>query len=357
MNIEKGISSKVLVISESLLGKGGVVSVVKALAKASAPFYHLSSTCPKSFIHKILTFIKSIILLPHYILIKKIKIVHIHTAAHGSFFRKSILGVEAKIMGAELIYHIHGSSFVPFYEKYNYMKWINRSLNCANLIIVLSDSWRAFFEGLVEDKNKICILNNIIPLPEIIKDEKANELNSISFLFLGLIGDRKGVFDLLDVVVNNKEAFESKIKFHIGGNGETDKLESIIREKELETIVTFEGWVDSSLKVSLLSNCDVYVLPSYNEGLPISILESMSYGLPIISTNVGGIEEVVHHGVNGFIVNPGNKEQLEEAIFRFINDHTLIESMGSKSKEIVVPFYPESVLPKLNDIYRNLLYK
>ena len=67
-------------------------------------------------------------------------------------------------------------------------------------------------------------------------------------------------------------------------------------------------------KITAISNSNVFILPSYNEGLPISVLEAMSYGMPVISTRVGDIEDAVIEGENGFLINPGDVESLAERI-------------------------------------------
>lgn len=102
---------------------------------------------------------------------------------------------------------------------------------------------------------------------------------------------------------------------------------------------------------------DIYILPSYNEGLPIAILEAMSYTHPIISTPVGGIPEVVKDHQNGILVEPGNLEQIKEALLFFIKHPEVIESYGQKSYEIVQPYFPENVFLQLKKIYYDLLEK
>ena len=98
-------------------------------------------------------------------------------------------------------------------------------------------------------------------------------------------------------------------------------------------------------------------MPSYNEGLPIAILEAMSYSHPIISTPVGGIPEVVKDHQNGILVEPGNLEQIKEALLFFIEHPEVIRSYGKKSYEIVQPYFPENVFLQLKEIYCDLLEK
>ena len=100
---------------------------------------------------------------------------------------------------------------------------------------------------------------------------------------------------------------------------------------------------------------DAYILPSYNEGLPISILEAMSYSLPIISTNVGGIPEILKNGENGFIMSPGDKDAMYRAILELMNNEKLRMDMGKASYSKVQEHMPNFVERQLNDLYRSLL--
>ena len=126
-----------------------------------------------------------------------------------------------------------------------------------------------------------------------------------------------------------------------------------IKKYELENIVFFEGWVGGEKKIELLNWADLYILPSFNEGLPISILEAMSYGLPIISTPVGGIPEVVKG--NGVLVTPGNIKEIHDAIKKYIDNPLLIEKERNISLKMVETYLPDFVMNQLKNIYEKLL--
>jgi len=103
-------------------------------------------------------------------------------------------------------------------------------------------------------------------------------------------------------------------------------------------------------------NADIYILPSYNEGLPMSILEAMTYCLPIISTPVGGIPEAVHDGVNGYLINPGDCKALAEKIELLATDKPLREQMGLASYKLVQEKFDINVIIKqLKEIYQDVL--
>ena len=107
-------------------------------------------------------------------------------------------------------------------------------------------------------------------------------------------------------------------------------------------------------KVAVFNNADVFILPSYNEGLPISILEAMSYGKAIISTSVGGIPEIVKQNENGLLIEPGNLEQIEQSINNLLEHPELINEFGAISEQLVQKYLPHFVLKELEGYYTSV---
>lgn len=284
----------------------------------------------------------------------EIKIVHIHGASTGSFYRKYILfSVVDRLFNKKIIYHVHGGGFKDFYlESSKFIqKRVRYVVNNADVLLCLSEKWRCFFSSAFKAK-RIEILNNMIIPPK-----HSNNLQidgELQLLFLGLIGDNKGIFDLLKTLAKNRELFTGKINLRIAGNGEVSRLKEAITNWKLEEIVRFVGWVDAEKKDELLRSSHVFILPSYKEGLPLSILEAMSYSLPIISSNAGGIPDLIHKYKNGILVDAGNQEKIKNAILKLLEKQNLIQVYSERSAKGVVDFYPKSVLKTLFSIYHEL---
>ena len=111
-----------------------------------------------------------------------------------------------------------------------------------------------------------------------------------------------------------------------------------MRRLRLSGNVRFLGWVGPEQRDQILKEADIFILPSYNEGLPMAILEAMAWGLPIITTPVGGIPEVLIQGQNGLLVEPGNVNQLSKSIQYLMQDMALRQSMGKCSRETAKSF-------------------
>ena len=178
-----------------------------------------------------------------------------------------------------------------------------------------------------------------------------------TFLFLGIITKQKGIYDLVKVIGLNKEQLCGKFKLIIAGCGNVNMLNEMIDQFDIHDLVEYKGWVSGNEKDQLIKNADVFILPSYFEGLPISILEAMSFGKPIISTRVGGIPEVVETGVNGILVDAGNFNEIFAALMFYIDKPMSLHKHGCQSLQKIKDYYPAAIIPQLKGIYSILLEK
>ena len=330
--------------------KGGIAVVLNSYSRLFPKFNIIVNSNGKNMIANLLQLLYSLVVTTlELIFFRNIKIVHIHTASYNSFKRSALFISLARFFKRKVVVHIHGGGFKEYYEKNT--SFVHKNLLKCDTIIALTEYWKDFFEGLGFDN--VVIVPNIVDSP-VVQEKKYND-GKVHILYLGLIAQAKGIYDLLDVLCEHKVEFEDKVILHIGGNGETATLQNLIEEYKLSQIVKFEGWVSGDKKVELLNNADVFILPSYTEGLPISILEAMSYGLPVISTPVGGIPEVIEDGENGFLITPGDKVSLYNAIIKLITNKELRKSMGEESYKKVQQHISKNISMKLENIYKELL--
>lgn len=351
------ISSKVLTVGPDYKNhRGGVGAVISVYSKYFEMFNFVPSYKVGTGFYKIYIFFKGLFKL-FWMLIsnRRIKIIHIHGASNGSFYRKFIIFFICKyIFRKKIVYHIHGGGFGKFYNKSGgFLKRLIRTvLNNSDCVITLSQSWYKYFHENFAIR-KLVVLPNIIDYP--LKLQRTGIPDSLTFLFFGLICEAKGIFDLLNVIGINKEDYRSRMKLLIGGNGDIQKLKTLISENHTEDLIEYLGWVDNENKSAVFNKSDVFVLPSYTEGLPISILEAMSYGKAIIATDVGGVSEIVKENENGILIEPGNLQQIGQAIERMLDNRELVNRFGEVSELRVQRFLPDAVLNNLEDIYKSLL--
>lgn len=332
--------------------KGGIAAVLHAYSTGISPFYCVISTKGGKKIKLFTCYITAIFKYLYYLLKPSIKIVHIHGSSNGSFWRKAFLILIAKSFKKKIIYHIHGGGFKIFAKRHP--KAVPFILGKCDIIIALSDFWKKYFEDELHCRS-VYIIPNVIEEPHEDHGKRTNDI--CNFLFLGKVCHYKGIFDLLDTIGDKKEKYINKIKIYIGGGGEIERLNNTIEQYDLKEIVEYIGFVTGKKKENYLNDAHVFILPSYIEGVPISILEAMSYHLPVISTNVGGIPEILHDGEEGYIFEPGNKEQLAEKIDKILASNDERIKMGIRAFQISQPYIISNVLNELNSLYSKLLIK
>ena len=259
----------------------------------------------------------------------------------------------AKKCGKKVILHEHAADFVEYFDGADDKQAITDMLQKCDVLIVLSQSWKEYFASIGMDDSKIHVLNNIVSPPELLPEKHVAD-GKLHLMYMGEISKRKGGFDLLQAIADNKDYFKNKLVLRMGGNEVDGDIKTFIKEHGLESFVSYEGWIAGQKKIDCLNWEDVYILPSYNEGLPIAILEAMAYSHPVISTPVGGIPEVIETGKNGMLVQPGDTKAIADAIKYYIENPDVIKVHGGSAYQVVQNFFPERVFYDLKKIYEKV---
>ena len=354
-NIDRNLSSQVLFLGVSKKAKGGMTAVLVSYDKyidsmRLIPTWRMGNKLVKSW-YALQALVRTTLLLTFD---KRIKIVHIHGAANASFERCKMFIKLAKRFKKKVILHEHAADFVEYYNQSNAKDEITRYINLCDCLIVLSESWKKYFASIGVDEDKINILNNIVSPPDLRPDYHTED-GKLHLLFMGEISKRKGGFDLLRAIADHREQFDGKLLVRMGGNEVDGDIKAYIREHHLESIVSYEGWIAGQKKIECLNWEDVYILPSYNEGLPIAILEAMAYHHPVISTPVGGIPEILKGGYNGRMVQPGDTKGITDAIKFYLENRDAIRKQGNNAFKVVQDFFPEKVFGDLKALYLKML--
>lgn len=161
----------------------------------------------------------------------------------------------------------------------------------------------------------------------------------IRFLFIGRILRDKGVVEFIEAARIVKSRHR-EVEFHLVGWFDTNPMAISRREVDAwvrEGVIKFHGFLDDVRPI--VAQCSVFVLPSYREGLPRSVLEAMSTGRPIIVSDAPGCRETVRNGENGFVVPTRSVSDLAAAMEKFVGDRTLIDEMGRRSRELAETRY------------------
>lgn len=349
---------KVCMIVQDKAVKGGIAAVISGyygsrLEKDYKMIYVESYKDGGKFT-KLLKGIQGYIKFIKVLLVDKPDLVHIHSSFGPSFYRKLPFIYMASWAKKPIINHIHGADFDEFYTNSSEKKkrQIKTVYGKCKILVALSEEWKQRLEKIVP-KEKIIVIENYSILHEDALKERCSRESNHEVLFLGELGRRKGCYDI-PVVIEDVVKDIPDVKFILAGVGSTQDetaIKQLIKEKGIEQNVEFPGWVRGNQKDKLLREADVFYLPSYNEGMPMSILDAMGYGLPIVSTNVGGIPKIVHDGENGYCFEPGNVMEMGKAIENLLENKRIEASISSF--EIVKRGYSlEQHIKKLEECYK-----
>lgn len=289
------------------------------------------------------------------LLFGKVDLVHLHVSERGSVYRKAALLKLAKAFGKPVILHHHGADFDPFFRALSEKDkaFVVKFLEAADTNVVLSELIRQEFLERAPNAD-YTVLYNAVPVPE----ANAYDPDRRLIVTLGRLGQRKGTYDLLQALRDLDRELPEEIQVCLCGDGEVENVQQVIQEYGLQHRIAHVGWVAGAQKTQIVEQAMCHVLPSYREGLPMAILETMSLGIPNITTRIASIPEVIDSGVHGILVEPGDVEALKEALRKVCCDREVRKRMsGEAYRQIRENFSVDAAGRKLEEIYGSVLQK
>jgi glycosyltransferase involved in cell wall biosynthesis len=262
---------------------------------------------------------------------RDVDLLHIHLSDRGSAYRKTVLGDIARLLRVPYVVHLHGAIFVQFWSATSpgLSRAIGRLFRESNHIVVMGQYWaRAIVERVPTAAPKISIVPNATMASGL--DQLPSETGRVRITCLGQLGQRKGTSQLIDAFqrLNCRDDWTATV----AGDGMVQDYRAKVCSLGMQDKVAIPGWLDSAATEDLLRRTDILVLPSFSENLPMVILEAFAHGIPVISTPVGAIPEVVREGHNGLLVPAGDVAALARALERLIEDPALRRNLGSEAR-------------------------
>lgn len=258
----------------------------------------------------------------------------------------------ARMRKHKIVIHIHGgifltSSHIPVYLNYILKKIFSLPIS----FIVLSEKEKEILVNKFDCK-KVFILPNCINLNEAIFFHRtANYENPLTIGYLGRIAETKGMDYLLDACIRLKEM---GIKFLLKLAGKEEIINQYLpkfKEKLGEQFI-YCGIVSGKTKLEFLKSLDAFVLPSFFEGLPMSLIECMSFGVVPVVTNVGSISEIIRDGYNGLFIEVKDSNTITHQIIKLNADRSLLQYFSRNAKDFIVQnFNVKKYVNALNNIY------
>lgn len=224
----------------------------------------------------------------------------------------------------------------------------------AKRIIVLGSAWRKFVcEEIGVNREQVIVLHNSVPVP--VLPSRKPPPRHCRILFLGRLGTRKGVPELLQALATDRVASLEWTAI-LAGDGDIEHYKKMAAELNLDDRIQFPGWVGPEVVSNYLKNADILALPSHREGLPMSVLEGMAYGVAIITTPVGAVTEAIDDGISGLLVQPGDVNALSHALTRVLTDTKLRCSLSRAArKSFIERFDVHNLSIQLTKLYRQCI--
>jgi len=280
----------------------------------------------KKAVFRLINFISKLIFFKHdYILI--------FVADGLSFWEKGLMGLMGKFLTKSKVIIAPRSGFIinDINNNRNLRAFIKLVFKKVDIVICQSKTWQVLFEGLIgEKKSKFIIIENLIDFDKYkslpVRNLKKNE--KVNILFMAWVTRNKGIFELLESVKNLKtENFNFKLI--IAGLGQDyEVIVSEVHREGLTDYVDFQGWVLGDKKTEILNKTDIFVLPTYFDGYPNSLMEAMACGKACIATKVGSIPDIINDYENGILIDKQNIKQLYESLKYLIQNDEVRLKMG-----------------------------
>jgi glycosyltransferase involved in cell wall biosynthesis len=171
---------------------------------------------------------------------------------------------------------------------------------------------------------------------------------------LGRVGIRKGAYDLIRAFAALPENVRACCHLTLAGDGDIDEAKTLAQELGCAKQVAMPGWVGKAAVERLLVDSDVLVLPSYAEGMAMALVEAMSWGLPVVTTSVGGAGEFLEQGRNCLLVAPGDLGGIRDAIANLARDPEYRLQLGLAARETISRFSIDIYISTLSALYEEL---
>ena len=285
---------------------------------------------------KLIFAIKAVLQFLAQVITKNPSLVYVHIGSNASLYRESFFVVLAKMFGKKTGAHFHAGDVEEYLEKQRSLgrKYISWAISRSDKLIAVSKDSANKLQKLAPKNEIEIIVNAIDTKPFAFSPNRLAERKGIvRLLFIGAMGKLKGETDLADVIkMIAKKHSDFRVSFLGFGS---ENLEKYCKKIGIENFIEFIGAVSLNDRIEFFEKADIFVLPTYAEAMPMSVIEAMAAGLPTVSTTVGGIPELIEETEEGFLVEPANIEKLAEKLSVLIENQDLRIKMGKKAQEKV----------------------
>ncbi len=286
---------------------------------------------------------------------RRVRLLHVNVTQRGSTGRALPLVLLARATRTPVVLHLHSSEYPAFLGSLPgpgraAVRWMFRH---ADRVLVLGQGWAEFASSsLGVPPDRVWVVPNAVPGPPALAPRTSD--GRVRVLFLGRLGARKGVGDLLSAL-GAAPVCPLPWEAVLAGDGDDAPFQAQARRLEVEERVRFTGWLDEAGVAAELRAADILALPSHAEGLPLALLEGLAHGLAVVTTPVGAIPEVVEDGENALLVAPGDTHALAAALYRLLCSPALRARLGDRARETWEQRYSTAAYgSRIREVYAGL---
>lgn len=280
--------------------------------------------------------------------VHRFDIVHMHTVPGHSVMVQMPVFLLSRLLRKKIILHLHVSDQLKGFTQSKSFHYV---LNRADRVIVLSQQAKT----LLRESYKVAVPVEVIHNASR-EHTRRTDVDKENIILVAGVLDRNKAYDVVIRAFARVSARFPDWKLVFAGFGEIEKACELAREQGVVAQVDFPGWVSGDDKEILFSKATIYCLVSYNEGFPVAVLEAWWYGLPVICTPAGGLADVLIHGENALVTEPGDDAQLALHMERLMTDQQLRVSLAANSHKLVrEKLTQEKMNQQLEQVYNNLI--
>lgn len=286
-------------------------------------------------------------------------LVYLKATSDTGFVRDTALMAVARLFGRPVVCHLHGRPMGRLFALTGF--WTRRvaeAMRLATVTIVLSPGLKRIFSGMFPGQ-PLVVLPNVVDVAKIAPPPDRRAEGAVRILFVGRISRDKGAWDLVEIA-RLLALRTTDFVVHLVGIAESADEEVAIRKRVAECGLTerlvFHGYRSGAEKAQLFAEADLFVLPTYAEIFPNVLLEAMAAGLPIVTTDVPVIPEMIQDGVQGLVRKPGDIDGFAEALHTFVTDAARRRRVGDANRAEAETRYDVPVAVRtLGGIFDDLL--
>jgi glycosyltransferase involved in cell wall biosynthesis len=337
----------------------GISTVVQSIIKYNKEhhYYHYLLGRADKKVNKLLwgiQLIKQFLVFPFFVKKNKIKMVHQNLPFDPKgVLREFVINYWCYILRVPVVLQLHGGAFIiEGTSNKIFIKLIQFLFRNSKQVIVLSEEEKILLkEKFAYDKSVVlpnCVDSSIFKCVE-----KTQNHNKPTLLYLGRIEQNKGIYELIEALKKLKNDFN--FNFVLCGIGSLTDYGIDAFRNILGDDFEYKGVVSGESKIKIIKESDIFILPSYFEGMPMALLETMAAGVVPIVTNVGSMKQIIKHETNGLLIEKQNSNDLYEKLKYIILNPVHYQKISNNAQSTIRANYDiEKYIFKLNDIYSDV---